>query len=218
MLSQSKDFGQTWLKPDKFVTGPGMRTKNHPIVMPNGEILLPLFDEQTGQSVFLISPNLCNSWEMSKFIISDPPNTQPTAISRGGGDLYALMRTWNDDPAKRFLWQSESGDYGKTWSAPTYSRIPTAGSAIEMIKLGNGHVIVAFNNGKGSERTPLSVGLSLDQGRTWPHKRNLEEGPGSFSYPSMVQSKDGHVHILYSYNRKYIKHVEIDEDWIRNEP
>jgi predicted neuraminidase len=217
MLSESKDLGRTWFGPNKFITSPGLRTKNHPIVMPNRKILLPLFDELTGQSVFLLSENLGETWEMSRFIVSDPPNAQPTVISRGNSHLYALMRAWHDDPAKRFLWQSESSDYGRTWSVPTYSSIPTVSSAVEMISLKNGHVIVAYNDGKGRERTPLSLGLSLDQGRTWAYKRNLDEGPGSFSYPSLLQSRDGNIHILYSYNRKYIKHVEISEDWIRNE-
>jgi len=66
---------------------------------------------------------------------SDPGNIQPTAIEREKGELYALMRTWHEDPAKRFLWQSESKDYGRTWAAPSYSRIPSIDSAVEMLKL-----------------------------------------------------------------------------------
>lgn len=216
MFRESQDRGLTWYPIRTFSARPGLRPRNHPIIMPNGEILFPLFDETTGQSVFLISGNMGKTWEMSRFIISDPPNVQPTVISRGEGHLYALMRTWHENPSKRFLWQSESNDYGRTWSDPTYSILPTVGSAVEMIVLKNGNVVVGFNDGKSNKRTPLSIGLSIDQGRTWAYKRNLEEGPGSFSYPSLVQSRDGHIHILYSYNRRYIKHVEINEDWIRN--
>jgi predicted neuraminidase len=88
-------------------------------------------------------------------------------------------------------------------------------SAIEMIKLKNGHVVLAFNNGKERERTPLNFALSSDGGRTWTYNRILESGEGSFSYPSLVQSQNGHIHVTYSYNRKFIKHVEVDEAWIR---
>jgi predicted neuraminidase len=148
-------------------------------------------------------------------IASEPENAQPTVIERSNGDLYALMRTWHDDPAKRFLWQAESKDYGRTWSRPSYSAIPSVNSAIEMVKLRNGHAVLAFNHGRDRERTPLNLALSLDEGRTWPFCRALETGEGSFSYPSLVETKDGNIHVTYSHHRQFIKHVELNEAWIK---
>ena len=215
MVRESEDLGYSWTPIKKFVTQPGIRTRNHPLMMKNGEILFPLFDHPSGQSVFLISSDLGQTWVPSQPVISDPGNIQPSVIEREDGELCALMRTWNDDPAKRFLWQSESKDYGRTWSQPTYSRMPSVGSAIEMIKLKNGRVVLAFNDGMGRERTPLNLALSLDGGKTWAYNRMLESGEGSFSYPSLVQSRNGHIHVTYSYNRKFIKHVEVNETWIK---
>ena len=153
--------------------------------------------------------------------VAPPPGPLPAShgirgwsVSRGGGELYALMRTWNEDPAKRFLWQSESRDYGRSWSPPTYSSIPTVSSAIEMVGLANGHVVLAYNDGQGRERTPLTLAVSVDGGRTWACKRNLETGEGPVSYPSIIQSRDGRLHVSYSYRRLYIKHVELNEAWV----
>ena len=115
---------------------------------------------------------------------------------------------------RRFLWQSESKDYGQTWAAPAYSPIPSIDSAVEMLKLRNGHVVLAFNNGQHRERTPMTLSLSFDGARNWLFYRNLEVGQGSFSYPSIVQTRDDHIHITYSYNRRFIKHIEISETWI----
>ncbi len=213
MRRESYDFGRSWRPIETFVTQPGIRTRNHPIVLSNGEILVPLH-QILGQSVFLISGDLGRSWEWSAPVVSDPGNIQPTVIARENGHLYALMRTWHEDPTKRFLWQSESLDFGRTWTTPTYSSIPTVSSAVEMIRLRNGHIVLAFNDGKDRERTPLSVALSYDGGRTWPRKRVVESGEGSFSYPSLVQTRDGHIHLTYSYNRQFIKHVEFNEAWI----
>jgi predicted neuraminidase len=214
MLRESRDQGRSWERVRKFVTYPGVRTRNHPIIMGNDTIFFPLHDHLTGRSVFMVSANNGLTWEHRGSVSSVTDNIQPTVIYRGDGTLYALMRTWNEDPAKRFLWQSESADYGRTWTVPTPSSIPTVDSAVEMIRLHNGHVVLAYNDGKGRERTPLTLALSFDEGRTWSYKRDIESGAGSFSYPSLVQSRDGHIHVTYSYNRKFIKHVEVNESWI----
>ena len=214
LFQQSKDLGRSWSEPSDFVTQSGMRTRNHPIVMPNGEILFPLHDQRAGGSVFLISSDLGKTWQKSERIQTTPGNNQPTVVSVGGGELYALMRSWNQDPDKRFLWHSRSHDYGRTWEPATYSRVPTVSSAIEMVRLNNGHMVLAFNDGKERERTPLNLTLSLDGGRTWKHNRALETGEGSFSYPAIIQTGAGHIHVTYSYRRRFIKHVELNEAWI----
>jgi len=216
LFQQSKDQGLTWSQPEDFVTKPGIRTRNHPIVMPNGEILFPLHDQVNGGSVFLISGDLGKTWQIGGRIKTSPGHNQPTVVSRGGGELYALMRTWNPDPTKRFLWQSESHDYGRTWEPATYSSVPTVSSAIEMVRLKNGHIVLAFNDGKERERTPLNLALSLDGDRTWKYNRIVESGGrGPYSYPAIIQTQDGHIHVTYSYRRWFIKHVEVNEAWIK---
>lgn len=214
MFQESEDSGRTWSPVRKFVTSIGIRPRNHPILMENGEILFPVFDQLSGRSLFLISADLGESWESTPPVQSEFFNIQPTVIQRSDGSLYALMRTWNDDPGKRFLWQSESIDHGRTWAAATLSEIPAVDSAVEMVRLKNGHLVLAYHDGQGRERTPLNLALSTDEGRTWEKICILEDGPGSFSYPSITQSKDGHIHVTYSYNRNYIKHLEINEPWI----
>jgi len=64
-------------------------------------------------------------------------------------------------------------------------------------------------NGKGP-RTPLNVAISKD-GKTWSAALVLEDSPISqYSYPSVVQTKDGLVHIVYTWRREKIKHVVVD--------
>ncbi len=78
----------------------------------------------------------------------------------------------------------------------------------------------------GAPRAPMTLAISLDGGRTWPVRRNLETGDGycmtnnsvdklnrEFSYPSIAQSPDGRLHIAYTYFRQRIKYVSVTEDW-----
>jgi predicted neuraminidase len=80
----------------------------------------------------------------------------------------------------------------------------------------------------GTPRAPLTIAVSEDEGKTWPHMRDLETGDGycltnnskeglnrEYSYPSIKQTKDGMIHITYTYFRQYIKYVCITEDWVR---
>ena len=78
----------------------------------------------------------------------------------------------------------------------------------------------------GVPRAPMTLAISSDGGRTWPHKRNLETGDGfcmtnnsrdklnrEFSYPSICQTADGQLHISYTYWRQAIKYVRVAEEW-----
>jgi predicted neuraminidase len=80
----------------------------------------------------------------------------------------------------------------------------------------------------GAPRAPMTLAISADGGRTWPWRRNLDEGDGycmtnnseaklnrEFSYPSVKQSADGRLHLSYTYFRQAIKHVVVDEAWAK---
>lgn len=80
----------------------------------------------------------------------------------------------------------------------------------------------------GAPRAPMTLALSPDGGRTWPWRRNLDEGDGycmtnnsekklnrEFSYPSITQSEDGALHVSYTYFRQAIKYVRVSEAWVK---
>ena len=72
---------------------------------------------------------------------------------------------------------------------------------------------MVFNDSE-TARTPLNIARSLDEGRTWETPLALESNPGEYSYPCVIQSSDGRMHITYTFRRYTIKHVELDENWL----
>jgi predicted neuraminidase len=60
-------------------------------------------------------------------------------------------------------------------------------------------------------RTPLCLALSEDEGRSWQEELRLEQGPGEYSYPAIIQTSDGRLHVTYTWRRERIKHVVIGE-------
>jgi alpha-L-rhamnosidase len=61
----------------------------------------------------------------------------------------------------------------------------------------------------GGRRTPLNVAISADA-VTWQAALVLEDTPGEYSYPAVVQAADGMVHITYTWQRKKIRHAVLD--------
>ena len=82
-----------------------------------------------------------------------------------------------------------------------------------MTALKNGHWVLVYND-TDSARTPLSITRSVDEGRSWETPLKLEANPGEYSYPSVLQTEDGKIHVTYTFRRYAIKHVELNEDWL----
>ena len=84
----------------------------------------------------------------------------------------------------------------------------------------------AFNP-QTSGRDPLAVGLSTDGGVTWPQQRLVQHGDSNgvvaskgneFSYPTIIQTPDGIVHMMFTYNRETIKYKRFNVSWISAGP
>ena len=59
-------------------------------------------------------------------------------------------------------------------------------------------------------RTPLCVAISED-GINWKPILTLEDSPISqYSYPSIIQGKDGKLHCVYTWRRKRIAYKAIE--------
>ncbi len=85
---------------------------------------------------------------------------------------------------------------------------PGLGSGIDGLVLRDGRGLLVYNHST-VERTPLNVALSED-GRTWRMAAVLEDAPGEYSYPAVIQGVDGRVHVVYTWQRRRIKHAVVD--------
>jgi predicted glycoside hydrolase/deacetylase ChbG (UPF0249 family) len=159
-----------------------------------------------------ISDDNGETWRNSKPIVGRGP-IQPALAQRKDGTIVAFMRDSGDPPARVHM--STSSDNGETWSASVKTSIPNEAS-VELSSLRDGKWAY-FGNDINDGRYQLSLYLSDDEGRTWKWKELIEYDQskrGSYSYPCLIQSADGLIHISYSFSegegKKSIKHVIID--------
>ena len=128
---------------------------------------------------------------------------QPTLL-RHGERLQMLCRNRERGP----LWQAWSDDAGRTWTKLEPAPLPHPGSGIDGVTLADGRQLLVYNHTlKG--RTPLNVATSADGG-TWQAALVLEDQPGEYSYPAVIQTQDGLVHITYTWKRQRVKHVVVE--------
>ena len=195
----------------------GWMTRIHPITLPGGRTLLPLYSDGFNLSLVAISDDVGKTWRPSQPIVGLGP-IQPTLARRKDGTLTAYMRDSGGAPHR--VMESLSKDGGETWSPARDTEIPNPGSSLEVIALQDGNWAMILNDTERG-RGRLSMFLSDDEGRSWKWKRPLEpEGTerGSYGYPSLIQSRDSRLHATYTHSEKRgktIKHATFDAEWIK---
>ena len=222
----SRDGADTWSDAFMISLDEGMMVRNRPIVLTNGDYLLPVYHE-TGHDTEMVGPDSTSlfirydlkakRWTPTDHIRSRMGNIQPAVVQMSDKDLIAYCRRGGDyrPTTDGFIVRSESHDGGATWSTGVNSTFPNPNSAIEFLKLRGGALLLVYNDSM-SQRTPLTAALSTDSDKTYPFRRNIAEGRNSFAYPTGFQAADGLIHIVYtSDQRTVINHAVFSEEWVK---
>ena len=202
---------------DKLSQRLGWQPRCKPLQLPSGRILLPLYSDTYSVSLIAYTDDDGATWRASRPLVGFG-NIQPTLLRRGDGAVVAYMR--ENGPLQKIR-TCESRDEGVTWGAVESLALPTPGAGIDGVRLANGHWLLFYND-TTKVRHRLAVSVSDDEGREWSHTRHLERHEhGQYHYPAVIQTRDGRVHVVYSYfveGGKSMKHAEFDESWVRAQP
>jgi len=212
----SDDDGESWSVAHRLpdnILGP---IKNKPLRLPDGSILCPSSVEfPTGHWKVQIEKTDANlkKWEAipvdtnSRFDV-----IQPSILLYPKDQMQILCRSKQGN-----IIQSWSNDVGKTWSALSKTTLPNPNSGIDAVTLKDGRQLIVYNpdvpdKERYNDRSKLRVAMSID-GENWNDIMDLENGTSEeYSYPAIIQTSDGLIHITYTYERRNIKHVVIREE------
>lgn len=218
MLITSTDGGKTWSAPRRLPEGIFGPIKNKPVQLADGTILAPTSDETPEEKgapkdsnlwrvYFERSTDLGETWSRTAFLNDGKAISaiQPSILFLGGDRFQAIGRTRQGK-----VFSVASADLGRTWGEMTLIDVPNPSAGTDAVTLADGrHLLVYNHSGTRKVRTPLCVAVSTD-GIAWKRVIDLETSPGEYSYPAVIQSSDGLVHITYTWQRKKIRHVVLD--------
>lgn len=232
----SDDQGHTWTAPKEIFSEPGSFVRQHLVVW-HDEWLFPTYrsaspgiteNAQNDTSIVKISKDKGATWSDCA-IPKSGGLVQMDIVQIGPDRLLAFFRSRYAD----WIYRSDSTD-GCHWSAPVATQLPNNNASIQVARLEDGHLVMAFNNTQAgttrdmprtASRDILSVALSTDNGKTWPWVRDVQSGKepptfrpsekAEYAYPSVTQSPNGMIQLAFTFRRETIKYMTFDEHWIQ---
>jgi predicted neuraminidase len=212
MVRTSRDNGKTWSDARRLPEGILGPIKNKPVRLADGTLLAGSSTESTeSPSTWRVHFERSTDGGLT-WTSSAPPASadgsqihaiQPAILVHPAGKLQAVGRTRSGR-----VFETWSDDGGRTWTPIALTSLPNPNSGLDAVTLRDGRHLIVYNH-TPQGRSPLNVAISRD-GKVWESVLVLESEPGEYSYPAVIQSADGHVHITYTWKRQRIKHVEID--------
>lgn len=211
MAKRSRDGGQSWSEAERLPDGFLGPVRNKPLWI-GGRMLCGSSTEEEFWRVHFerVDPEL-KEWEFLGLRRQEGNFNviQPTLLQHADGRIQALCRSQEGS-----IIETWSSDRGETWSQLTATSLPNPNAGIDGVTLRDGRHLLVYNHTRKEEGTPrdremLNLAVSKD-GREWQSAGAFERGAGEYSYPAIIQTADGMVHLTYTFERKQIKHVVID--------
>lgn len=217
-MKTSYDGGVTWTKARRLPKPIKGGDKNKCVLLKDGTLVCPNNLGAVPKMDF--TRDYGQSWA-EYAVVPDPENygaIHPTILIHENQKLQILART-----RAGAMVTSWSNDGGNTWTPLSKTSLPQNFSGFDAVTLSDGRHLLVYNHvsmekGRwGGPRTPLNVAISND-GINWEAALLLEDEPGEYSYPAVSQSKDGMVHIIYTWNRVRMKYVKVDPSRLITKP
>jgi predicted neuraminidase len=221
-MKTSQDFGKSWSRAIRLPEGIYGPIKNKPVLLGNGNLLCPSSTEYDGWRVHMEwTSDLGKTWRRTGALNSGDTleAIQPTILMHPKGKLQILCRTESNR-----IYTAWSTDFGLTWAKLEPIGLPNNNSGIDAVTLIDGRFLLVYNHidlsKKEGKRNKLNLAISGD-GINWNAVTMLEydeDIKNEYSYPAVIQTTDGLVHITYTWRRELIRHVVIDPAKISSKP
>ncbi len=216
-LTTSADQGKTWTPTRRLTLSPFFNiselVKNGPTPLRAGGWAIPIYHELLGKfpEILWLRESGGDVLAMKSRVLGGRAGFQPAMTSLNANDGLLYLRDTSDH---RRISVTRTSDSGRNWSQAQDLDLPNPGSGLDAVRLSDGRLLLAFNDSVQG-RANLRLAISADEGRTWKRIATVAEEPGAeFSYPFLMQARDGNIHLAFTWKRKNIRHIVFNEAWL----
>lgn len=216
-LKQSSDGGRTWSPSRRLGLSPFFNVselvKNSPAPLVGGGWVVPIYHELLGKfpELLWLQPTASGLEVVKTRAFGGRQAFQAALTPLDEQQALLFCRTAG---AQRKVQLARTFDGGKHWTAPQSIELPNSDSGLDALRLADGRLLLAFND-SAADRHVLRLAVSRDQAVTWRRAATIAAEAGAeFSYPYLMQSRDGLVHLTYTWKRRGLKHVTFNSAWL----
>jgi predicted neuraminidase len=200
-----------WTMPNMLDLPLGMMIRHRPIFMDNDTVMIPAYHEKENTSYLYSSQRPFTNW--SKVGEVDGDLIQGDLINTDGAEWQLYLRPSMDTP--HYIFRALSPDNGRSWNTVLRMNLPCPLSGVAVAHFGDKKVVIAHNNTEEFKRNPISLSVSDNYGMSFLKQFDVESSEGmELSYPNMLVDSERKLHMVYTFNRRMIKHVCWDESEI----
>jgi predicted neuraminidase len=210
----SENDGRSWSTPEKLTTSPffnlGTLSRSPPIALTDGGFALPAYHEFFGRRSEYLRISSAGTVLKKIRLPSVSKAFQPAAVAIDRYRGFAVQRSanWKGD----LISADATNDGGSTWQLAAPLPITNYDSALALLRLSSGRLLLAAN--PTPARNVLQLFWSTDDGLHWQPSLVVERDSNlhaEYSYPALAQSADGRIHLLYTFRREAIAHAVFNE-------
>lgn len=221
----SDDEGLTWSNPQRLISSPLLNlstlVKSPATYFADGRLGLPAYHEwvgRFGEFLRIDSGQVIDKRRMS----SGRSAIQPLLFVNNPQDAVAFFRQTRSAGLAKQIPVSKTGNAGQSWDVMPDLPIANPNSAIAGVVLGNGTRLMALNDiDYGRHRLVLM--MSDANGEHWQVLETLEDDEATdpvhrkeFSYPYLVSVDGNDAHLVYTWDRKKIRHRYFSGAWLKH--
>ncbi len=216
-LKTSPDGGRTWTRSRRLGLSPFLNVselvKNAPVPLADGGFVVPAYHELVGKfsELLWLPPDADGDVVIKTRAFGGRTAFQPALVPTSETNALLLARAAG---AVAQIHAARTSDGGNTWSPLAAIDLPNSNSGLDAIRLSDGRLLLAFND-SSLARDNLRLAISADDGATWQRAATLAAEAGAeFSYPTVLQTSDGRIHVTYTWKRRGIKHAAFNLAWL----
>ena len=220
----SDDEGLTWGQPQRLISSPLINlstlVKSPAIAFADGRLGLPAYHEwigRFGEFLRIEASQVIDKRRMS----SGRGAIQPVVFTDGQQEASAFFRQTRSSSQPKQIPASETKDAGQSWEVAKDLEIPYPNSALAALTLANGTRLMVLNNIEAG-RYRLVMVMRESNSTQWQVVQVIEEDESllndqhhEFSYPYFISVNGEDAHLVYTWNRKKIKHIYFPVNWLK---